>query len=460
MNSKDLINRAIQGDLSATETADFVAALKSNTALRKDFLDTLSTDHLLAEYFGKAAPESVNIAPKITAVRPRYILLTIAAAIALLVGLRFAVSEKNMPATAIVDAPVDLTWQPGDTRNFAKRNLEVTLARGINARFESNAAVKLRDTKGRIELLSGIGHFNIRKADQEPGFEVYVAGRIVRDIGTDFTVVTDGTNYGEVHVSSGSISITTPGEAEDEIVHAGDAVRWLGNLPSTSIDLSDDPSSLAVSESIVLLADDFNDANETAPDGKPSDIGEPWRFISGASPQTHVKVRNGAYDTTGGPCSLSAAFPSRYFSESAGSVFSAKLELQAPDGQLDPASYPEGEASLLFHNDEGRPVLAIEALFRNENRWSIVNPQTGERSALSSLKASEKGSMEFTFDFTTGRLVLLAGNGSSSEPVSLSLPPGLRLEQISIENRAGSDIRIDSISLSVMNFSEKNPLSD
>ena len=106
------------------------------------------------------------------------------------------------------------------------------LAKGINARFESNASVKLRDTKGRIELLSGIGHFNIRKDNEEPGFEVYVAGRIVRDIGTDFTVITDGTNYGEVHVSSGSISITTLGEAEDEIVHAGDAVRWLGNLPA------------------------------------------------------------------------------------------------------------------------------------------------------------------------------------------------------------------------------------
>ena len=460
MNRNDLINRAIQGDLNESETADFAAALKSDADFRKDYLETLSTDYLLAGYFGKTSLDSVRVGPKIAAFRPRYIALAVAASIALVLGLRFSIHEKIIPTDAIADAAVDSSWQPGDTRNFAKRNPEVMLAKGINARFESNASVKLRDTKGHIELLSGIGHFNIRKDHEEPGFEVYVAGRIVRDIGTDFTVITDGTNYGEVHVSSGSISITTPGEAEDEIVHAGDAVRWLGNLPSTSIDLSDDPSSLAVSESIVLLADDFNDADETAPDGKPSDTGEAWRFISGASPQNHVKVRNGAYDTTGGPCSLGAAFPSRYFSESAGSVFSAKLDLQAPDARLDPATYPEGEASLLFHNDEGRPVLAIGALFRNKNRWSIVNPQTGERSALSSLKASEKGSMEFTYDFSTGKAVLLAGNGSSPEPVTLCLPPGLRIEQISIENRAGSDIRIDSISLSVMNFSGKHPLSD
>ena len=167
-----------------------------------------------------------------------------------------------------------------------------------------------------------------------------------------------------------------------------------------------------------------------------------------------MNLKDGTYDTTGGPCSLDAAFHSNSFSDVGNTVFHAKLDLLPPVGRPDVEKHPIGETRILFHDNEGRPALLIEALFENGNFWNIVNPQTDESSPLSSLKASEGGHMEFTYDFETGKSSLVAGEDPSPEQVTLDFPPGLRLERVSIENREGGDMRIDSIRLSAIRFSE------
>lgn len=68
--------------------------------------------------------------------------------------------------------------------------------------------------------------------------------------------------------------------------------------------------------------------------------------------------------------------------------------------------------------------------------------------------------MEMSYDYATGKTTLLASSGNNPPPVSILLPPELDLERITIENRAGGDIAIDSIILRAIRFSEKNPSLD
>ena len=273
MNRNELINRAIHGELDAREMADFAAELKNDTILRKDYLETLATDHLLAGHFGKASPASSPAKSIFRFPAPSTIVLGLAAAIALLLAIQFTFFSEQPAPMVIHDSPIASDWLPGKIRNFSEGEGNIPLAPGINAVFTDSSSARLRDEKGNIDLLSGIGHFQVRNRENTPSFEVHVAGRILRDIGTDFTVVTDGENYAEVHVTTGSISITDPGTREIEIVHAGEAARWLGNLPVVSIPLNGDPTSLAQPVLTVLLEDDFDDPDGTELNGKPADQG-------------------------------------------------------------------------------------------------------------------------------------------------------------------------------------------
>ncbi len=464
----DLINLAIAGELDEHELIAFRKSLVADPALRADYLEMLATDHLLAGQFGSGSNVSLpaetgfrRIVPE-RSFRSFAVLALVASFAILLVAVWFFREGKTAPLLNSNNIPITSPqpeWMPGATRNFSNASSVITLSPEASATFNVSTSARLRDKNEGIDLLSGIGHFKVRSASDSPSFQVHAAGRIIRDIGTDFSVITDGRTYGEVHVSSGSVSISTPDGSQTEIVHAGGAARWFGNLPVSSIPISNDPSALTVPVITTFLEDDFNKPDGTSPDGMIPKIGSEWLFVP-ATASHSVNLRNGTFDSTGGPCSLGAAFSSMSLSANKNSVFFAKLELLAPAGQPEPDIHPDGETKILFHDENGRPALIIEALFENSNLWRLTDPQSGETSSLSSLKASEQGRMEMSYDYATGKTTLLAGSGNNPPPVSLLLPPELDLERITIENRAGGDICIDSITLQSIRFSEKKSNPD
>ncbi len=463
----DLINLAIAGELDELELIAFRKSLIADPTLRAEYLEMLATDHLLAGQFGSGSNVSLPAETGFRRIVPMrsfqsFAVLALVASFAiLLVAVWILREEKTAPLSIsnLSDTSTQPEWMPGATRNFSNASSVITLSPEASATFNASTSARLREKNEGIDLLSGIGHFKVRSAPDSPSFQVHAAGRIVRDIGTDFSVITDGRSYGEVHVSTGSVSISTPDGSQTEIVHAGGAARWFGNLPVSSIPISNDPSALTVPITTTFLEDDFNKPDGTSPDGMVPKIGSEWLFVP-ATASHSVNLRNGSFDSTGGPCSLGAAFSSMSLSANKNSVFFAELELLAPAGQPEPDIHPDGETKILFHDEQGRPALIIEALFENSNLWRLTDPQSGETSSLSSLKASEQGRMEMSYDYATGKTTLLASSGNNPPPVSILLPPELDLERITIENRAGGDIAIDSIILRAIRFSEKNPSLD
>ena len=476
----NLIDRALKGVLTAPELVSFQRSLKRDPRLRQDYYETLATELLLAKKFGKNARmeqaiRSGRSRPKRLSVSPRLLFISSAAALVLVTAfltVLYFINSKYEPPTfvltadshVLIDGSVAASriLKPGQKLSIRQGTVSINLNQSTQAMITAPAVVRLRDKDGNLDLLSGAAYFEVNGKEGSNGITVHAAGRIVRDIGTKFGVVVEDSRVGEVHVFSGSISISEGDTEKEDMVPSDNAASWSKKAGVGEIPLNEDKFIKYLPESTVLLADDFNDPDGTPINGKSADVGSSWTVTARFDPRAVAStvVGAGKYDSSFNARQISASFVDSPLTAAESAVYAGDFHLLPPVNAGKQVGEPNGKVQITFYDTDGKPLLSLVSAVAENGRWYLADEMTGKRSAI--LEASKRPPLlTFVYDSRDGKATLRQlSEGSSLSQVELPMGQGLSFGSVSIGNAGGADLAIDSLRVERITYPKKSSGAD
>ncbi len=468
-----LIDRAVEGTLTPTEVSSLQELLKCDFLLRQQYYETLATEHLLDEQFGKnvrmeqalrrnrsrgTALSGSNRSAALSLAAAFVLIASILAGLHLMKTLNKPVRFVSTSESRIfVDgsAHESASMKPGQRLSLREGTIKIMLNPYTTALLTAPAEIRIRDKRGNVDLLSGAAYFEVNAKGSDACITLHAAGRVIRDIGTKFGVIATSPNAGEAHVFSGAISISKEDSDSEELKHlsSGSAVTWSDQTDLNGIALNSQKFLTSLPKSFTLLADDFDDPDGTSIDGKATDIGSPWNVVAANNIVLGTNVSQGKFDSSHGSRELHADF--RYDPPIAGksNVYVADFLILPPTVSQTVDAYPNGQSKIFFRGVGGAPLVALSAAIKDNDQWRIVNEVTGTASPLLSESPSRKVALRFVYDSRNGKATLRPVSASSPRAyISLTLQAGLRFSSLSILNFDGGDIALDSLRIENISY--------
>ncbi|MBX3731831.1 MAG: FecR domain-containing protein [Verrucomicrobiae bacterium] len=231
-NATRLIQRYIDGSISAADLAQLNARLSADTGLRREFADLLNLDSALA---AAAAGR-----PRRPAARPRVLAFPIAvrwlaaACVALLASGCWWWQAQRVFATVVKDAgveelPIGAALR-GETRALKAGSVELLTTRGARVVIEAPAEFRFESAQ-RLRMVRGRLSAEVPPAAK--GFTVITPSGDAVDLGTRFGVDVPAAGAAEIHVFEGEVIAKATGERTGQSLRGGDAVAMNRGASST-----------------------------------------------------------------------------------------------------------------------------------------------------------------------------------------------------------------------------------
>lgn len=257
MNSEleSLTHGYLDGRISAAEMARLNDALNESEAARREFVEWLNLDSVLAaSAAGWERPEMADgwrqkdLAPLSADVfRPRQVLpnrllarpwlLAAAACLAFMLSAWWWLAAQRVLATVVNGAGVAELSQGtalrGERHAIAAGSVELITARGARIVIEAPAEFRF-DSAQRLRLMSGRLSAEVPPAAK--GFTVVTPSGDAVDLGTRFGVDVPSSGAAEIHVFQGEVIAKASGNINKQSLRGGDAVT-MGGGASTARDL-------------------------------------------------------------------------------------------------------------------------------------------------------------------------------------------------------------------------------
>lgn len=460
-----LLNRWLDGDLTAPEAAAVQRLLIEDPEARRAYYELLMVDKMLHETHETSLP-SVSMMDSLAdnmATESRKItrfptkILAIAAAVALSLFASFFVTrqlpvEKTGPQiTASIDSRITIAqrqdrsrWEVGELLRLERGTASIQLNPSVSGNFEGPAAIELIDQSGNIRLLEGMASFQVSTGAN--GFDVQVPGGVLRDMSSRFTteVLADGgTN---VRIESGMLEVRPRGEREALYLKTGDAIRIESNGSSYPIRLPNQHFLSGLPEQLPLFRDDFESVDGQLLNEHSPRVGLSWKVASELNP-TYLK--NHILDTSSGARTLFGNF-APHDAGGPRSVYILTFHLVPPQRIDDKISRREGIELISLADTAGQPVVSIFAEAANSHRWQLRDERSKAVTALTPVCALWTHSLTLCYGMD-GRTTLHDGATAQAPVIAeMQLENPVAISGISISNRNGGDLAFSDMEINLL----------
>lgn len=426
-----LIQQVLDGQVSRDDFDGFQQRMRDEPELVSLYGDYALLNHTLHEEFedGDSAGESG------AASRGMRVLSAIAALVILLAGLwwwlRPHFNTAAMDDAAIATFSLDAVWSVEGTsyHNGAATGLTkdasihlhqgravISLEPAITAVIEGPATVTIRSDNA-IHLENGRGWFEC--STNSSGLTVTTPKLKAVDSGTSFGVFSAAENSDEVHVTSGTVSVTSVSSGETVPLTEGHAARVTASGMTESIPVNKDGFATSMGRFASFVSGPFEKSQWSILHGNPAITGQ---RIEGANFAIFMK--------------LPEEFPS-----GDATVLLATLDLgKSTEGEF----HTDGWAGMSFFNNETE-VLFFGDAFGAKPTWSL---DVKQHIPVILPKQAVKGPREITlrYDFRSGDVSLHEGGVPLGAAFcSGKLPPGTRFNGIRLGASAGAALAVDAL---------------
>lgn len=428
-----IIQRVLDGEVSADEFAAFQQQLRTDESLAKHYGEYALLHHSLCEEFGDK-PLAADPAPVRRIMRTSswwWILVVAALAVAAVVSY-----QRFRPKTvfgAVHGAPIefsaDAVWRVenggtggsltrGATLHLACGQARVVPTPGFAAVIEGPAALTYVSPEA-LHLAGGRGRF--RLDDPQHRLEVSTSAFSVTASDTDFAIDTSPSRPHEVHVLKGSILLRINGIKEPEVLTAGKAARTKGKKTLTYFSADGTQFPAAIREFQTVLSGKFEKSS--------------WRVSHGNPSITADRIEGVNF----------AAFQglARPVPDDAAPILLVTLDAgRPPDGMF----HTDGWAGFSLYNNGEEGVFFGDS-FGPEQTWSLdvkqrvpvilpANPIVGARTVT------------LRYDRRTGAVSLHEGVGPLGPPFCSGLiPTGMTFDEIRLAASADAALAVRAITI-------------
>lgn len=432
--TENLLNRWIDGELSAPEAEAVQRMLAEDPEVRRLCYELLMVDRLLdkkikGRWEEPGVIESLARDPEAKRGLPLRrigIVLAMAAAIALLFGGHFFRTGGNgatppFPRIAgSVDSRITIAqrqnasqWAIGELLRLERGTADVRLANHVSAYFEGPAAIELLDDRGGVRLREGIASIEV-----EPGngaAEVEVGGGVLRTLGARYIVEVLPDGVANIRLDSGFLEIR-PREAADPLyLKEGDSLRLEPDGTNRPIRLPEHHFRSELPKQVLLFRDQFKVAHKTPLAGHLPATGGSWEILSEANP---TLIRNQRLDTSSGARRIVGNLRS-HGDQGSRAVYIFSFDLQPPEWIHDKANRLGGIEYITIRDGGGNNIVSIVARAANGHRWQLADERTKATTALTPVCALWTHSL--TLCYGLDGLVTLHDGPTAQAPIIAEL---------------------------------------
>lgn len=467
-----LLNRWLDGDLTAPEEAAVQRMLIEDPEARRAYYELLMVDKMLHETHETSSP-SLNMMDSLAdniATEPRRIhhfpvkIIAIAAVVALSLFAIFFISRqlpaaKNGPQiTASIDSRITIAqrqdstrWEVGELLRLERGTAAIQLNASVSGNFEGPAAIELVDPSGNIRLLEGMASFQVSTGTN--GFDVQVPGGVLRDMSSRFTTEVLADGGANVRVESGMLEIHPRGGSEPLYLKAGDAIRLESNGSGYPIRLPNQHFLSGLPEQVTLFRDDFGTETEQLLNDHKPQIGQSWKVTNQLNP---TYVRNHILDTSSGARTLLGKF-APHDAGGTRSVYIFTFHLVPPQRIDDKISRQQGIELISLVDAAGEPVISIFAEAANSHRWQLRDERSKAVTALTPVCALWTHSLTLCYGLD-GRTTLHDGATAQAPVIAeMNLENPTSISGISLANRNGGDLAFSAMEANLLAAPKQEP---
>ncbi|QQL45584.1 FecR domain-containing protein [Sulfuriroseicoccus oceanibius] len=249
---QDLLSRLVERDLDADEMAELDAWLRQSSEARREYLEYVANDVLLQAELAPVASSGgdrqrvISMRDVLRMRRAREVRIAVAAAAAVLLvsalvlsllrvdqSVEYALEVELAPDSSYtiehlqdgkLVAASDAAMRVGSRMVLEQGVVQLGFESGVTAVVQAPAELTLR-SESALELTRGKGWFRVE--DGAEGFEVVTPEFTVKDLGTEFGVVSVDDGADQVHVFEGIVEVTHGAGAGSAVVLNGGAAREL-----------------------------------------------------------------------------------------------------------------------------------------------------------------------------------------------------------------------------------------
>lgn len=460
-----LLNRFLDGDLEAAESAALQRMMIEDPELRQAYYGLLAVDSLLAEQGESLSPpqEVIGlIAGGIDVGRvhafPWVKSLAIAAIVLLTLFSTFLLFRKA-PATVVaplVERGPTITGSTDSRMTVAQRqngsewaaDEVLRLERGsavlkLNPTATANvggpASIELVDLSGNVRLLEGMASFTIGEAGNH--LDVHIPGGVLRNLDSRFTAEVFPDGMTNVRVESGMVEIRPRRGTAPIYLKANESVQLKPDGTSTRIRLPNQHFRSGLPKQVILFQDNFQTG-----EGRPLNKHRPrsglsWKVLSEANP---TLIRDQILDTSTGARRLLARLAPH---ESIGSqdVYIFTFHFVPPAMIDDKINRMEGVETISLVDSSGAAILSVLATATNSHRWQLRNDSSETVSPLTPVCSLWTHALTLCYGMD-GRATLHDGSTAQAPIIAeLHLAAPKPVKGILIANLHGGDMAFSAI---------------
>lgn len=458
---ENLLNRWIDGELSAPESEAVQHMLAEDAEVRRACYDLLMVDRLLDEHV-EGRRDDLAVVSSIACESDhdhrrrftRFVPLVAAALVVFsLLGLFFLREQSPRPVvqpgpiiSGSKDSRITIAqrqdasqWSPSELLRLERGTADIKLNPYVSANLEGPAAVELVDDTGSVRLLEGIACFEVGAGPSS--FHVHVPGGVLRDIDSRYVaeVLPDGVT--NLRVESGFLEVQ-PREAGPAVfLKSGEALRLDPDGKNYSIRLPNHHFRSGLPQQLTLFRDDFAAKDNTSLVDHQPQHGLRWRVISEMNPTV---ICDQQLDTSSGARVLMAnLIPHEAVGQRTVYIFS--FDLQPPAWVHDKIMRQGGVEYINLVDAKGQVIVSITARASNNHRWQLIDNESKAVTALTSVCSLWTHSL--TLCYGLDGVVTLHDGSSAQAPiiaeVHVASPPPI--SGILIGNLDGGDLAFSRI---------------
>jgi hypothetical protein len=467
-----LLNRWLDGDLTAPEEAAVQRMLIEDPEARRCYYELLMVDKMLHET-QETSSTTLSMMDSLAdniAAEPRKIrnfplrILSAAAVIALSLFSAFFFSrqlpvEKSGPQiTASIDSRITIAqrqdntrWEVGELLRLDRGTAAIQFNASVSGNFEGPAAIELTDSSGSIRLLEGMASFQVSTGTN--GFDVQVPGGVLRDMSSRFTTEVLADGGANVRVESGMLEIHPRGGSEALYLKTGDAIRLESNGTSHPIRLPNQHFLSGLPEQVTLFRDDFETESEQLLSDHRPQVGQSWEVANQLNP---TYLRNHVLDTSSGARTLFGKL-APHDAGGTRSVYIFTFHLVPPQRIDDKISRQQGIELISLADAAGQPVISIFAEAANSHRWQLRDETSKAVTALTPVCALWTHSLTLCYGLD-GRTTLHDGATAQAPVIAeMNLEKPVSISGISLANRNGGDLAFSAMEINLLAAPKQEP---
>jgi len=461
----ELVQRALENNLSQAEFDELQAHMRSNQALLDYYCESAKLHHDLIEEFS-SYPPSLRMSEPHWSTKNVIQAISIAAAVAisaifLLSRFNTGSSDENgsqpIKAFAHMDAgpealinggrPIGKKLYEGETIDVNRGKVKLTLQDNTTAVVEGPATIQLKNkhtigmTRGRIWA---------HVSDPNSRFTIVSPYLTTVDLGTEFGVIARENEGDSVHVFKGSVEVTTYTTGTRQILRTGESFSYTSTGVTTKNTELSRPFSTTLPHQTIVLDEDFSTrANGKLVDIKPRIGGNMWKF------ETPAAIEAGQLTSKGNSLKATYEFTKPLLDEN-----NPVLHLEFAVAELSSDKQPEDApldkfintfAGLTLHvNNASR--IRIGRLLPHHAWWSVEVQSPEENThyhPLPILDSTDR--ITVRYNYFTGKLNIFPGNNTAGSPIlTKTLAPRMDFTAVSFQDLSERRFILKSLKVSTV----------